>query len=370
MAKKVVAGQYEVDFTYKGQRVRGFIPCETLVALITGAQAGQGMANLGSEGVVAFDKFTDEFYLPRHAKPNKRPSSYNSDLDAIVCLKKFLGEKPIHLITKSMREDFKQQRLSGILSAKGKPCANNTVNKELSCLNQIMEYALEMGYLNENPLAGLKRLPPVHREKFWLTQEQLERLLKAAEQYEAGRYLPFIEFVTYTGARRNEALFFKKGDIDWSRKEVRLATLKKRNRKNAERFLSIKGIGPRLEQLLPRLKPHPESGYYFAATKSGKPWQGHNIDATFKTLRDMAGLEEFHLHDLRHTFAMHRAMTRITFRQLQIELGHSSPQSIQAYLDQAVRFDAKQSIFYREPEKMSIEETQRLLARVLEGRND
>ena len=81
----------------------------------------------------------------------------------------------------------------------------------------------------------------------------------------------------------------------------------------------------------------------------------------------MAGLEEFHLQALRQTFPMHRATTRITFRQFQVELGHSSPQSIQAYLDQAVRFDAKQSIFYRENEKLSPEETQRLLARVLEG---
>ena len=39
-------------------------------------------------------------------------------------------------------------------------------------------------------------------------------------------------------------------------------------------------------------------------------------------------------------------MTHLTFRQLQIELGHSSPQSVQAYLDQAVRFEPKQSLFY------------------------
>ncbi len=66
----------------------------------------------------------------------------------------------------------------------------------------------------------------------------------------------------------------------------------------------------------------------------------------FGTVRDLAELKDYRFHDLRHTFAMHRAMTHLTFRQLQIELGHSSPQSVQAYLDQAVRFEPKQSLFY------------------------
>lgn len=349
MARKVLRGQYWIDFTYNGQRVRGSVPCETLVALITGAQDGQGTENLGAQGAIPFSRFVEEFYLPRHAKPNKRGSAYEADLCSIVALKKFFGSRELHLISKSMREEFKHQRLTGILSASGKPCANNTINRELSCLNQIMEYAKDMGYLNENLLDGLKRLPVVHRERYWLTCEQFERLLKAAREYEGGRYLSFIEFVTYTGARRGEALAFRKADIDWERGEVRLATLKKRKRKNAERFLSIKDIGPKLEALLRRLTAHPQTGYCFAA-RSGNPWNAHNLDATFITLRKKAGLDAFHLHDLRHTFAMHRAMTRVTFRQLQIELGHSSPQSIQAYLEQAERFDARQSIFYRAPE--------------------
>ncbi|MFA6093855.1 MAG: tyrosine-type recombinase/integrase [Elusimicrobiota bacterium] len=345
MGKKVIAGQYEVDFTYKGQRIRGTIPCETLVALITGVQAGQAMANLGGQGVIVFSKFVDEFYLPRHAKPNKKPSAYASDAWSSVCLKKFFGEKPVHLITRTMREEFKQQRLSGKLSAKTRPCANNTVNRELSCLNQIMEYAQEMGFLQENPLDGMKRLPTGHREQYWLTREQLDTLLEAAKTYEGGRYLEFLEFVTYTGARLNEALAFKRGDIDYARQEIRLPTLKKRKRRNAERFLSIKSIGPRLEGVLQRLKPHSASGYYFA-TRSGTPLQGRYVDEMFAILRRKVGLDKFHIHDLRHTFAMHRAMTRITFRQLQVELGHSSPQSVQAYLDQAERFDPEQSIFY------------------------
>ncbi|MFH1724229.1 MAG: tyrosine-type recombinase/integrase [Elusimicrobiota bacterium] len=368
MAKKVVGGKYEVDFTYKGQRVRGSIPVETLVVLLRGPEAKDGAANLGPQGAIAFDRFVDEYYLPRRAKPHKKETAYASDRSACDWLKRFFGGRPLHLVGRVQREEFKQQRLCGILSRFGKPCATNTVNHDLSCLNQVMEYAVELGHLNENPLAGMKRLPVTHRERFWLTKEKLGRLLEAAKGYEQGRYLDFVEFLAASGARLGEALDFRKEHIDWKRKEIRLKTLKKRNRANAERFLSFKDIGPSLEGVLRRMKAHPRTGYFFAS-RQGKPWWPRNAGRAFRRIRSIAGLEEFRLHDLRHTFAMHRAMTRITFRQLQVELGHSSPQSVQAYLDQADRFDPRQSIFFKEPAKMTAEETRRLLLSVL-GRGE
>lgn len=345
MGKQIIGNRFQFDFTYQGQRVRGSVSCETILALINGAEATEAARNIGSQGTIAFSRFVDEHYLPRHAKPNKQPAAYESDLCSVVCLKGFFGEKPVHLVAKTAREEFKQLRLVGALSKKGKPCSNNTVNRELSCLNQIMEYAAAMDFLKANPLAGLKRLPPVHRQKFWLTKEHFEqKLLPAARAYEGGRYLDLIEFFAFTGARRNEALAFHKDDLNWAREEIRLATLKKRGGRKAERYLSVRDIGPRLRGVLERLRPHPVSGYFFAA-RSGKPWQGHNIDRMFDRVRDRAGLPEYTVHSLRHTYAMHRAMTKITFRQLQIELGHSSPQSIQSYLDQAARFDSGESIF-------------------------
>lgn len=348
MSKRVVDGYYEVDFTYNGQRYRGTLPCQTLVALISGRSTEDGTKNLGRAGVVGFSRFVDDFFMPQHSRVNKKPSAHYADVCSVVALKAFLGETPLHEISKAAREEFKQKRLSGKLSPRGIKCANNTVNRELSCLCQVLQYAVSVDCLKENPLVGLKRLPTIHRDMFWLTKEQFDgQLVSVATAYEAGRYRNLIEFAAYTGARRNEILLFHRDDINWSRNEIRLATLKKRRRAKAERFLSVKDIGPRLETLLRRMKPHPETGFFFA-TKDGKPWNEHYVNKVFIVLRKKADLAQYRFHDLRHTFAMHRVMTRITFRQLQIELGHSSPQSVQAYLDQATRFDPKESLFYSE----------------------
>lgn len=345
MSKRVVDGDYEVDFTYNGQRYRGAVPCKTLIALISGRSAEDRTQNIGREGVVGFSKFADERFMPLHSFVNKKPSAHYADSCSLVALKAFLGDTPLHEVTKALREEFKQKRLTGKLSPTGRKCTNNTVNRELSCLSQVIEYAVQTDYLKENPLAGLKRLPTVHRDMFWLTKEQFDgQLVPAAVAYVRGRYRDLIEFAAYTGARRNEILLFHADDIDWKRGEVRLTTLKRRKRQKAERFLAIKDIGPRLENLLKRMKPHPQTGYFFV-TRDGKPWNDHYVNKVFLILRRKADLVQYRFHDLRHTFAMHRVMTRITFRQLQIELGHSSPQSVQAYLDQAVRFDSKESLF-------------------------
>lgn len=346
MAKKVTGGNLEVDFTYGGRRYRGLVPVAALAALLTGIVPGEEEANLGKAGPMPFDRFVDELYMPRHAKPNKKPAAYESDVCSVRALKNFFAGKFLHEVTKALREEFKQHRLNGLLSDDGAHCSNNTVNRELSCLSQILAYAVQVDYLKDNPVEGLKRLPVVHRSMFWLTLEQFDKkLLPAAAKYKGGAHQGLLEFAAYTGGRLNEVLQAHKDDVDWDRGELRLLTLKRRTSLKVYRYLSIKSIGARLEGLLRRLKPHPETGYFFTR-RDGQPCNDDHIKHVLRSVADAAGLNEYRFHDLRHTFAMHRAMTHVTFRQLQIELGHGSPQSIQAYLDQAVRFEPKQSLFY------------------------
>jgi len=50
-------------------------------------------------------------------------------------------------------------------------------------------------------------------------------------------------------------------------------------------------------------------------------------------------------YDLRGTFATHRAMVVNSFRQLQTEMGHLSPKSIEHYLASASHYNREDSIF-------------------------
>ena len=116
-----------------------------------------------------------------------------------------------------------------------------------------------------------------------------------------------------------------------------------------KRYLTIKSLGPSLEALLRRLKPHPVTGLMFAQPETGQPYCDRYLLTAFQAAVRKASIVKRKLprpYDLRGTFATHRAMMRISFRQLQIELGHSSPISIRNYLDEATHCTEKDSIFF------------------------
>ena len=95
-------------------------------------------------------------------------------------------------------------------------------------------------------------------------------------------------------------------------------------------------------------QPHPKTGYYFYASKfSVSHLSVPYAERRFSEARAAAELQNIRMHDLRGTFAMHRAMVVPTFHQLQQELGHRDARSVQSYLDSSSQFraDPKESIF-------------------------
>jgi integrase len=93
------------------------------------------------------------------------------------------------------------------------------------------------------------------------------------------------------------------------------------------------------------MTPHPETGYFFFK-RAGRPYSLSQVEHLFSKAREAAGLGHTIPYDLRGTFAMHRAMVVKNFRQLQTEMGHGNPQSIQSYLDEASRYRVEESIFH------------------------
>ncbi|MEE8425102.1 MAG: tyrosine-type recombinase/integrase, partial [Elusimicrobiota bacterium] len=107
--------------------------------------------------------------------------------------------------------------------------------------------------------------------------------------------------------------------------------------------------GPRFEELLKSLTPHPKSGLYFANPETGKPYCPRYLQKVFQKAVIAAGIEKrlpLRSYDLRGTFAMHRAMIVRDFRQLQTEMGHRDAGSLQNYLAEAGQYDPRESIFY------------------------
>lgn len=327
------------EFRHGSEYIRRVVLVSDLAEFLLG---GRLESNLGDgKAPESFRAFAMEKYLPRCARPNLKDNSYKREHDSALALSRFFGNMPVHEITLESWEKYKTGRLNGTLPFSRKPCVNSTVDKEFDCLKRILSYAERLELVKRNVLSSAKGLKVGSRRSIWLRSPEIDKLLAECD----GILRDIVEFRILTGARPSEALHFGKQNVDTARGEIWIRTLKKRDGKEHRRYILIKSLGPRFAALLKRLKPHPVSGLYFA-NPNGNPLSLWNMEHKFLAARDRAGLGHVIPYDLRGTFAMHRAMIVKNFRQLQTEMGHGNPQSIQSYLDEASRFAPEESIFF------------------------
>lgn len=332
--------EFGFDFRYQGKRRRGKIPVSAIVALICGNREPAD-SNLGAGAQpITLNDFVKNNYLPLNAKRRLvNPLSYVSEEFVILAVCKLLGDRSLHEIRSRDSEVCKDVWLK-------EENVNSTIKKRLNCLRRVMDYAIRRELVKTNPIPPVRDLPVGNRRHIWLKLDEIERLLAGC--HPAIRDL--VEYLVLTGARLNEGLDFRVGDIRDGKLYVPTQKQKKPMR-DAMREFDVASLGPRFAALIARLKPHPKTGFYFYANLgSASHLSDQYAEKLFQDARTAAGLgDNVHLHDLRGTFAMHRAMVVHSFRRLQAEMGQGDPQSIQSYLDRAGSFDPKQSIFFGAP---------------------
>jgi integrase len=191
-----------------------------------------------------------------------------------------------------------------------------TVNVEVRILKHIVRRAVAWEYLSRNPLMnangdfveGLKPLREPPGRVRYLTEDELQPLLAACD---GEPYLgAFVSVALNTGMRRSEILSLTRTSIDWSRHTATLAKTK-----NGDA-----ACVPLNESAMEALRTVPAriDGRLF-------PLNGPQVTMAFGRAVRRAGIQNFRLHDLRHTFASYHAMGGVHTRGLQVLLRHKSP---------------------------------------------
>jgi integrase len=200
--------------------------------------------------------------------------------------------------------------------------APGTVNSEIMVLKHMMRRAVEWEYRGRNPfldgqgrpLRGVKALKePPGRVRF-LSPEELQRLLEACAS--APLLEAFVTVAINTGMRRNEVLSLTRASVDWTNGIANLTTTKNGDARhvplNSGAMAALRSLPTRLDG---RLFPF-------------KPGQ---ISIAFMRAAQRAGVADFRLHDLRHTFASYQAMAGTQGRGLQALLGHRDARMTMRY---------------------------------------
>ena len=206
-----------------------------------------------------------------------------------------------------------------------------TVHARLKGLRLFSAWLTAEGEQADDPLAGL-RSPKIDR-KFVdaLSEDQLRRLIKACagRGFKDRRDEALVRFMAETGARAGEVVGLAVGDVDLARGLVTI----RRGKGGKGRVVPIgPQTGVAIDRYLRLRRDHrlAEGGQLWLGG-GGKTFSYHALHEGLKARAQQAGVEGFHLHLLRHTFAIRWKAARGSDDGLMAVAGWSSRTMIDRY---------------------------------------
>jgi integrase len=224
-------------------------------------------------------------------------------------LSEVFGNRPLGGVSKKDVEDYVARRLGQ------EGLARSTVNKALAFLKGMYRKAVEWGYVNHSPVAEIQMKAPEENPPDALSEEDLDKLLKAME----GTGLAYdVHLVAAdTGMRASELRRLTWGDVNF---KDRVFTVMGRTKKGE----AAKNRRFRILPMTDRVHDHLKSIYKEAQAR----WANRKDAPLIETLPVLAsrrdptqpfndvrrsleqaaakvGLGHVHLHQLRHSYATH-----------------------------------------------------------------
>ncbi|QNB09250.1 tyrosine-type recombinase/integrase [Herbaspirillum frisingense] len=319
--RKVFHMRYSVDMK-KGSKKIGEFPGTDLDMARKAAHEIRSLIDQGidpkAQTAVApaellFGDFVSHIYLP-YAKEHKR--SYSSDESKYrVHLKDKFGDIPFSHLTQADIQRFLME-----FSKTHRPA---TRNRMAMLLRSICNHAVEHGVIETNPCQKIKQLAENNVRKDYLRPNQIVPFLKALRNDSNRVMASAIEFIYFTGMRRNEALRAEWKHFDSALKQLHLPKTKN----GKERYVPLSG--PAIA-VIERMKARRSGPYLFPGDDPTKPVS--NPTKCLKRVLKEAGIsDKFCIHSLRHNWASHAVMNGVPMYDIKELLGHSNIASTQRY---------------------------------------
>lgn len=258
--------------------------------------------------LMTMGELLDEYerdYFPRLRKSSLKPYG-----NAVKAIRKEWKNKPVVELTHAEVDTF-HARLS-----RATPVLANTT---LSVLSRALSIAVRRGHATTNVAKGVERNPNVARERY-LTQAEIETLSKTLERWSDVRAANVIRLLLLTGARKGEVLAMRWEHLDLaSALWVKPASLTKQKRVHR---VPLSSAAVALLESIPR-----EGECVFPSRESHL----RRIESPWAAICKACKLEDFRIHDLRHTYASVLIGTGLSLAIVGKLLGHSQPQTTARY---------------------------------------
>lgn len=273
---------------------------------------------------IAFEEFVTIF-LEKYPKqvPWKASTLHQYSFVLKKHILPFFGKKTM---TEIKRKDILEfSDLLHRMKLKNKKC--------LDLLSTIFKQAALWEYRprNSNPCEEVSKDADRKMEKF-LTEEELARLEKTLLEKEvASKVSPYainaFRLLIYTGCRKGEASTLK-----WDGFDTGDCCLRLQDSKTGKRTIPLNESAIRVLNNVPKKEGNP---YVFCGKKEGVHLA--SLDTAWLSIRKRAGIPEFRIHDLRHSFASFMIKNGVSLFELSKLLGHKSINTTMRYAHLADR---------------------------------
>jgi integrase/recombinase XerD len=226
-------------------------------------------------------------------------------------------------------------------------------HRKYSTLTSFYRYAIAHGHVATSPLPTALPKPPERFTPYIYSRDEIRRLLNATDLYRHGRLIEPHTFRTLllllygTGLRISEALSLTLNDVDLQEAVIIVRDTK---------FYKTRLVpfGTQLREVLIQYAKRRKEGKHsqdksapFFVTRRSAPLTVFLVECSFQRLRVLTGVcrvdgarYQPRLHDLRHTFAVHRLTegyrekqnVQTLLPQLSTYMGHAKISSTQLYL--------------------------------------
>ncbi|MDD4916114.1 MAG: site-specific integrase [Methylococcales bacterium] len=204
-----------------------------------------------------------------------------------------------------------------------------TINKEIGLLSAAINFAnTDYGWELKNPVTGKKLQEPEGVVR-WITPEEANKLINAASGITKAPWLvDFIRLALNTGCRAGELLGLEWARVDLEKEFFILEAEHQKNRRRNSVPLNAEAIVALMARAEFRKTHCPDSPWVFCS-KDGNQLQ--SLKKSWATACKLAGIENFRIHDQRHTFASWLVMENVPLYTVSKVLRHSTVKMTEKY---------------------------------------
>ncbi len=235
-------------------------------------------------------------------------------LRSLVNWKRYAKQWKAILAGKSVRQVVPGDVERYAARRRGEGLKDASVNRELTFLRAVFNMAIEDGKADTNPVRSKFFLKENNERVRYLTEEEESRLRVAIGEDD----WPKIAFALSTGFRQGNQFRCRWTDVNFETGQIQA----RKPKSGRDYYVPM---NDELRAILGALPSRLRSEWVFPS-KTGKTSLNPRNFAKriFRPALKRAGIEDFHWHDLRHSFASRLAMKGVDLRTVQELMGHKT----------------------------------------------